>query len=222
MKSCVLIGLHEPHLRHADFNAMRRLLGELWTMNDFYQFYPALRPDRIFNIHKNFAGHPDPMRWQGSWIGQYKRSGAARVYVCKHFEGLQREFFYPIEAVSKKFDPCFQSSSVTMMLALARLENYRHISLRGFHMLEAGEYKEQLPLLVRALEILKKEGLQIDAPMLEPWLRQLSRSSVDWTKVRPAVRPYWDDPSAEARDLPALAAERECSLKEERRSCGGL
>lgn len=194
MKKLTILGLcaHYPHhLRtRKDFGD-----GDLWVMNDFYQFYPALRlraGDKMFQIHEDFKGHlNDPWRFQGNWIERYNAHEAEAVTVQK-YPGLTRQLVVTPAWLLSRHPPGYYSSTIVIMLELALSMEYTHIHLDGFSMMAAGEYENQLPGLVLAVENVRAAGVTVSAAgdLESKWMARLVSMKVDWHKI-PDQLPYW-------------------------------
>lgn len=181
-------------MERADFDSMRRKHGPLWTMNDFYQFYPALKPDAIFNIHYNFVKHHDPSRWRGDWISEYNKSGAKEVFTTSRHPGLLNQVPYPFDFVQSQIGfglfRLAQESSAGMMLALAASRGFGKVEMRGFHMLDSEERVQQLPCILALIDGLSP-FLHIECPLIDSWRRAARGAHVDWDSLKSSVAPYW-------------------------------
>lgn len=195
IKKVIILGLYnQENLALADRDYLLKKAGfeqaEIWTLNDWYQFYPNFQnPDRVFQIHKGFKGHSDPARFAGDWKQKYNDSGA-EIITSEYIPELVNQKQINEAELVKSFGKDFFTSTIDVMLAFCILEEAHNVRLFGISMTLNGEYEYQLMGLLNAMEIAELYNIKIEAEQKEFWISQ--RKKIDWKNMKShCVLPYW-------------------------------
>jgi len=179
-ESVTILGLYRSVVDQSTLSG-----SEVWSLNDWYQFYPGLIPARVFNIH--YAPHinEDPERFLGDWKAEYAAVGLAggKLMVAEKIAGISPEFQVevPIYMMTKAGWPlCNMPCSISLMIQFAGFLGYKRIKLEGIR-LHKDEYRDQVAGIRAAIEFCRARGTEVKNPFEEEWkARELSIP--EWTK----------------------------------------
>lgn len=185
MSELLILGLHTCNMDVAELRALRQRCLECWTLNDFYMHYAAqtLRPDRVFMMHpQERYDKPAPARFR-NWRSELNASGA--LVMAQHLlTGLNRLAMYPMEQVVELCGKNVLTSTVPYMFALAMLEGWRKVSIRGMSELNVDPYRRSAAAHCVLIDRMRASGMEVDAPMHESWkATSLSVGGVDWARL---------------------------------------
>lgn len=137
---------------------------EIWTMNDFYQWFPWLRPAKIFEIHK--AGVIEDAQKRGRYTGDYKfiYNACGSQIITRFSHGLRNEQNVCDKELAAIFGEKFFVGTFSYMFAWAILLRYQNITIEGIHLKEGMEYCHQVPGMVRNIDKAREQGIKVDIP----------------------------------------------------------
>ncbi|HBC89563.1 MAG TPA: hypothetical protein DCZ94_21710 [Lentisphaeria bacterium] len=171
----------------------------IWTMNDFYVFFPELvqlGPDRVFQIHKKtrddyteaeFAKDCHNGRWLimpgiGNWRAVYEKSGAQ--IVTRRRLGFTNELILPMDEYIKTFGERFFCATFSYMFALSIQEaQFKEITLKGLRLDWSLEYALQMPGMLRNIDAARQAGITVNAPNEPLWREQIKPMTEDWKGI---------------------------------------
>jgi len=135
--------------------------GQVWTLNDYYQFHTWLKPDRIYNLHYFPYVHADQSRFSGDWKAEYNKSGALVKTIERiggvYYQRRINESRLADTAGGKKYLRC---SIATMIYEASTGKDCDCINLRGVA-LNKSEYRNQAWGILRAIDFVRKAGGKI-------------------------------------------------------------
>ena len=167
----------------SEFQSTLKEKGELWVMNDWYQFYPWIdEPDRIWNIHPAPHIHPDESRFTGDWKAEYNKTDAV-VMIAHEMAGIHNTkmidkaalLTYPVE---------YLGCSISIMILQALIEGYEEINIIGCQ-LSNKEYINQALGIKLATAEASTHGAKVN------FLPQ-DFIIANWSELEIATIPYWD------------------------------
>lgn len=163
MKKAVICGLYKGDYEWGNQEYLLSL-GEVWVINDWYQFQPWItKPSRIYNLHKKAdLISIKPGRFLGNWKKIYNKyiDNGTQCIMLEHTQGLNKQTIFD----KKKYeqlgnDKC--SCSIAIMITTAAIENYEEISIIGV-MLNKDEYKNQIKGIINAVIFAKEKGVKVN------------------------------------------------------------
>jgi hypothetical protein len=158
----------------ADVLAARLEGQRVWTINDWYRFYPWLRGhERVYNVHEVPNEHPDGSGRFERWRWFYEASGAEIVTVDDH--GFKRQRIIDSDGLLKEFGAFFFGSSLGFMFAEAIREGVKVIEMEGIQLRAGQEYAYQIPSVLHNIDVARGLGIDVRTPH-EPRWRLDSRS----------------------------------------------
>lgn len=182
MKQVLLLGLYFQAVDIEEIKEQQANGVEVWTMNDFYMFYPFFRPDRIFQIHDPSRLRPNEnFRWAGDYkecynvcdcpvMQLYEDSGVENVEIMDMFQLMKHA---PVEL--------FQSTT-NYMIAYAAQLGFADVYFAGMDFVNDEERRVQVPFLVRMIEHLKsKIQFHVDPDLWKSWKEKGAK--VKWENV---------------------------------------
>ena len=159
MKTAILLGLYHSAVDLDDIKKRQADGAWLWTMNDYYQFYPWLRPDAIFQVHK-----PEwlPLNTDGRWSGDYREiynEAGCPIYTCWP-DHLKNGVCFT-NVLPDHFPMWLYQCTVVYMLAMALHHKFDRVEFEGMHFVDEGERVGQLPYIVEAIRVARNKGLEV-------------------------------------------------------------
>ena len=136
--------------------------GEIWTVNDWYQFHRRLRkPNRVFNLHTFPHINLTTSRFLGDWKKEYNES-EAEIVTTEKIHGIKNQKLLNQRELidycgSKKFLRC----SISTMIYVAILEKVTRIDLYGVQ-LGMTEYRNHVWGIVQAIDKARAEGIEVN------------------------------------------------------------
>jgi hypothetical protein len=189
-KRAILLGLHWTSADFARVKADQAAGVEVWTMNDFWLWYPMFKPDAIFQIHR-----PEwlPVGQNGRWLGNWRtvyNAAACPVYTCFD-NGLDNERLLDEEVLYCRFPRYLYQCTVVYMLAVAMDTGIEVVRFDGMLFADDGERTYQLPYIVEAIRLARANGLtvDIDPEIEEQWSDVLAGMVINWKELM-TVEPY--------------------------------
>jgi len=183
----ILLGLYHHPVDLDEIKEIQKTGVQIWTLNDFYMFYPFLMPDAIFQIH-----NPEwlPSGVHGRWGGSYRdiyNNCECPVFACWPDVGLDHEILIDDEMMKEWFPLWIYQCSVVYMLAVALHQGLKEVEFVGMQFVDDGERLHQVPYVIRAVNEARKQGLIVTvAPETEAaWVD----CSVDW-RCAEDLQPY--------------------------------
>lgn len=168
------------------FLCKRHQVDEVWTLNDYYQFYVNLIPDRIFQIHKDFTKHPELGRFTGNWIREYNKSGA-KVITTSHYDGLECEVLLPMDKWEIDWKDKL-NCTISFMFIMAIEEKYKKIIIDGTNMLHA-PYNWEVSITLNWIDTCRNQKIEFYCHMEKKW-----RAMSGICQTDPDPVPYWKRP----------------------------
>lgn len=189
-KTAIFLGLHWTIADLPEIEERQCDGAEVWTMNDFWMWYPGLRPNAIFQIHK-----PEwlPIGKNGRWLGNWRtvyNAASCPVYTCFD-NGLDNERLMQMEILEQHFPRYLYQCTVVYMLAAAMTAGVEVVQFEGMLFSNDGERMNQLPYIVKAIRRAREAGMTIEIlPEIEKqWADVLDCMVIDWRQLR-TVEPY--------------------------------
>ena len=180
-RTVMFLGLGASHKGWPQF---RNFSGEVWTLNDWYQFrgpYDACRkPQRIYNIHQQMLAEEQEIQERGrfqNWREAYESSGA--LIICQSDLGFSNQRMFDMDR-AKAILPNQLSWSATLayMFADAIAEGFHEIRLERFSLYTEGEYRRQGFGIMMCVDEARRRGLRVNWPY-EAMVRRSMK--VDWS-----------------------------------------
>lgn len=111
----------------------------------------------------------------GTYTPPKTRSNAFPIYMQQEHPDIPNSVKFPILEITKRFLPSLDypyfSSSLSMMIAMAAMMDYKRIELYGFEMASGSEYSYQKPNAEFWIGLLKGLGYDIYIPKRAPILK---------------------------------------------------
>jgi hypothetical protein len=156
----------------------------VWTMNDFYQWFPGLKPDMVFEIHKE--GEIELSQQQGRFQGDYKQhyneSGADIVTRFSH--GLENECDVKLDVLTKTFGEKFFVGTFSFMFAWAIQMHFKQIAIEGIYLREHSEYTTQIPGMLRNIYEARRRKIEVN--VIGGWENT-------WLSLAPTIHENWKE-----------------------------
>ena len=112
---------------------------EVWGCNELYDHIP--RVDVIFEMH-------DRSEFESTFRNQrhldWLRNATIPVYMVKHYDDIPNSIPYPLQHMTARFGTYF-NNTISYMIALAILMQYKWIGIYGVDMAHSTEYGSQRP-----------------------------------------------------------------------------
>jgi hypothetical protein len=183
----IFLGLYHHIVKLDHIKEMQAKGVKVWTLNDFYMFYPFLMPDAIFQVHRPESLPIDTM---GRWGADYRKiynTCECPVYECWPDTGLDNELIMSDHLLSQHFPIWMYQCSVVYMLAMALDQGIEEVIFEGMSFVDDGERMYQVPYITRAVNEARKKGLKITVPpeIEAAWVD----SSVSWRCIED-LQPY--------------------------------
>jgi len=188
-KQVNIVGLAVEELQGVTL-AELQATGEVWTLNDYYQFYNRVQPDRIYNIHQPPWVGNDPSRYTGDWKAQYNAAAAAgaRIYTVVDIPDVLIQYALPTQALTDEFGADCMTCQVAVMIYHAILEKVEQLNIRGV-LLSTDEYQYQATGILKAIDTAREYGIAVQCRPECKWREKLP--TVDWSNINSGTAPYW-------------------------------
>ena len=160
-KKVAILGF-APHWEKAPFKDES---FQIWGLNDLYQYLP--RWTRWFEVHDRDVYKLDETyvtRKDGSDHIQGLRELKCPVYMVKKYDDVPNSVPYPIEEACRYFDTRYFTNSISMMIALAIMEEFTEIHVYGVDMSVGVEYIEQRSSCEYFLGFARGKGIKVYLP----------------------------------------------------------
>lgn len=170
-----------------EFLTRRHKVEEVWTLNDYYQFFPELMPDKVFQIHKDFKGHPEKSRFTGNYLNEYNKSRAS-IVTTSHYPELDNEELLPMDEWEAAWGDKL-NCTLSFMFVYALDKGYKRITLDGTN-ITLGPYSWEIPTILDWADMCRLKGIEFFCHMEKKWraIRNMCFTSDD----NPLV--YWKRP----------------------------
>lgn len=154
----------------------------VWTMNDFYHWFPGLKPDMIFEVHRpEMIAHAQRAgRYRGDYKEVYASSGAEIVTRCTL--GLDNELDVRQDVLNETFGEKFFVGTFSYMFAWAIQMHVKHVTVEGIHLKAHTEYATQLPGMLHNIYKARQKGIEVNVP--GGWEDK-------WRSLAPTIRENW-------------------------------
>lgn len=199
-KSCIFLGNYKPVLNNFDWKSIVGI--PVIAQNYWYRPYGDIEelkhPKEIYQIHWEFNGKDSASKSSNEWIEEYNKSGA-KIITVSDYEGLHNYEKLDIWEYTKQFGFNFFSSTTAFMFAREiTLKRYDKIYMLGFYMILnentiSVEYKEQVPGVLDAIDLARKNGIEVICPMESIWRKLSKITTIDWANIddKRCIVPYW-------------------------------
>ena len=202
MQQVIFLGLHREIV---DLDAIKRDQADglkLWTMNDFYMFYPWLLPQAIFQVH-----HPASLpigkvhgRWGADYREVYNVAGCP-VYTCWEDTGWDVKGLDNQVVLDDKLYDYFPrwvfQCTVVYMLATALQQGVQSVRFAGMEFISDGERIGQVPYVMEAIFRAREQGMEVlTDPILEKAWRHIRHDAFSKQTIavaleeRNTIQPY--------------------------------
>lgn len=177
-KGIVFLGLCVADTHLLKLVMYRQRGWAIWTMNDFWNFYPELRPDRAYQIHKDADKHVDEFGHYRDCSGfsEYCQKIGVNDIITNLSEESYGWYF------GKQPKQWYQSTVNYMFVDAWRLiesgEIEPRIALEGMPFISEGERNRQRAFIMSAIEMSVLRGIDTVAPHWNKW--QEENLTVDW------------------------------------------
>lgn len=202
-KQVNIFGLGDKEELYQQFCLAGSLVGDVWTLNDWYQFHTWLKPDRVFNLHRYPHINLNIKRFTGDWKEQYNASGAL-VNTVESISGIERQ---EVIDEDKLIDFCsgreYLRCSISTMIYLAAMAGFQSINLYGVR-LTLSEYKNQIWGITEAIKKVRAVGIALAVlpSGRESFWDEESEESINYFLGNNACDNnwcYWDSPKTTTR-----------------------
>ncbi len=148
---------------------------EIWTLNDWYAFYPQiLRPARVYQMHEGFTGpSPDDTlsgRFPGNWRDRYEWSGSEIVTLSDM--GFSKQRIMDKAGLVREFGEGFFGSTFSYMFADAIREKVDAVEMVGARLKKHCEHEVQIPVTLYNIEAARAAGIEVVARHESTWRRE--------------------------------------------------
>lgn len=174
----IFLGLYHEAVDLDAIKAEQATGVQLWTLNDYYMFYPFTMPDAIFQIH-----NPKwlPLDTHGRWAADYRtiyNNARCPIYACWPDVGLDNETMLENGMLEDWFPMWMYQCTVVYMLAVAMHQGIDEVELKGMQFVDDGERLYQVPYVMRAINESRKNGMIVTVPpeIEATWVE----CAVDW------------------------------------------
>ena len=163
MRSVCICGLYEEDYKSFVSESQLRLMGALWTLNDWYQFMPWISaPDKIWNIHTEHV-NPSPDRFKWNWRNWYNQAAlkGSEIVVRKMIDGVLNQRLFDEENFKKHFGSEYAQGSISIMICQAALDGFEEINVIGFALKEM-PYHSQVISVLNAVNYARERGITVN------------------------------------------------------------
>jgi hypothetical protein len=212
MRKVVILGF-AANQRFGAVNDDRWSDAEVWTVNDWWNFYRDLaHPSRVYQIHmglNKWNGGSATHAWRETpnWREKYNESGAL-IVVNQRVPELVRQRQFQVDKAVAEFGVKNIQSSIDYMLIDAMWEKVDEVELVGVGLKGNGEYENQIPSAIRNVDECRLRGIRVTAPDYDNWKAMYEKHGVQWEMLRTVDLMYGSVSSqkvmlklAEARNL---------------------
>lgn len=194
---------------------------EVWTVNDWWNFYPALRyPSRVYQIHdglNEWNGGSASCKWRATpnWRDRYNNSGALVVTVEGVPELFKQRKFNVNKAIQEFWIHNIQSS-IDYMLIDAMWEEVWEVELIGVCLKGEAEYQNQIPSAIRNVDECRRRGIKVISPDYRQWKAIYTNAGIDWTKMESVDLRYG---SSQSQKVMMRIAEAKALIEKRVKTC---
>jgi len=178
-----ICGLYRADLRGYTQSDLSSNGEQIWTLNDWYQFYPWMMPDRVLNVHYFPHINESEHRFTGDWKAQYNRvvREGGKISVVEVIKGVceDGQELLPME-LRDKFAMSSIGCGVSTAINLAIHLGFKKISLHSIRLRDA-EYAHQIQFIQNALKNAEIHDVEVDNPYHDDWSSRIS-IQIDWVK----------------------------------------
>jgi len=141
---------------------------EIWTMNDYYKWFPDLRPHMIFEIHRE--GSIEESQKSGRFPGDYRTiyNASGADVVTRYPHDLDNEQNVDTDFLIYLFGERFFVGTFSFMFAWAILRSFKRalgdpvqITIEGIHLNRHSEYHTQIPGMLRNIYEARLHGIEV-------------------------------------------------------------
>ncbi len=199
-ESCIFLGNYKPVIKNFDWKSAAGI--PVMAQNYFYRPYGDIEelkhPEEIYQIHWRFNGESPDGDTGTEWIDEYNKTGS-KIITVSDYEGLNNYEVLDVIDYMKRFGLFFFSSTTAFMFAREiTLKRYDKIYMLGFYMVLneneiSVEYKEQVPGVLDAIDLARKNGIEVICPMEKVWRKLSKVITVAWANIDDGttIVPYW-------------------------------
>ena len=138
---------------------------EIWGLNDLYEHLP--RWTRWFDVHDRVIYKLDETyvtRKDGKPHVQRLKELNCPVYMAKQYEDIPNSVRFPIEEAVEYFKTRYFTNTISMMIALAVMEEFEVIHVYGVDMAVGTEYENQRSSCEYFLGFARGKGIEVYMP----------------------------------------------------------
>lgn len=151
---------------------------EIWTLNDWYSVYPDLRPNKVFQLHKEgVAPHTDEFGTKRDATGVVERCRELGIPCVHNLKPHHYAYYY-----GKQPEAWYQCTMNYMFVdawaAIGEGLLGDHIVLEGMPLTGTGERVKQRRGMVSAVDMSICRGIRVTAPHYDTW--KSDPANVDW------------------------------------------
>jgi hypothetical protein len=184
-------------------DTMKRLIdfrnegeGEVWTLNDYFNYYPVSFADLIFNLHS-----PEMLEVidkEGAKNYNYKdhyNESKAGVVTLQPIAGLRNQSTFQVD---EQAEPYWYACSICCMLYYAMLKKH-NVVIEGIRLgvgydgtvdTEGGEYDYEVAPVVQCIEAIRANAtVTVDDDLWKAWKLKADYNAM--VGETPAFVPYW-------------------------------
>lgn len=189
MSSVCFLMLDPTHLPwdvNKEYLCRKHGVSEVWSLNDYYVFFPELKPDKVFQIHKDFKGHKEKSRFTGNYLRKYNEDGAT-IITTSHYPELEREELLPMDEWEEQWGNQL-NCTLSFMFIYALNKGYTKIVLDGTNAC-LGPYAWEIPIILDWIDQCRLLDVEFKCHMEKKWraIRSMCNADDD-----PLV--YWKRP----------------------------
>jgi hypothetical protein len=189
LRTVTILGLAAAELKTTTLAELTA--NEVWTLNDYYQFYPCLVPQRIYNVHRSPWVHPSPMRYVGDWRAEYNAAAAlgASIIVTDPIDGVNNQVMLPEAELLATYAQACMTCQIATMIYHAIIEGVDELNIRGV-VLYDDEYRTQVLGILQAIDTAREVGIIVNCAPEAEWRKTADPKTVDWAGIEDYVA-YW-------------------------------
>lgn len=179
---------------------------EVWTLNDWYQFYPyLLNPSRVYQIHEGWNGKhvTENNRFFGDWRTRYEQSKAEIVTLSDLSFSKERRLNKTY--LAEVFGAGFFGSTFSYMFADAIMECVDRIVMKGIRLIGPGEYERQVPTTLLNINATRSRGIEVVCEYEKKWIAKGAKPQeynpvwVNWANLKDVEMMYGSRKNIDAR-----------------------
>ena len=179
----------------------------VWACNDWYASYPKVRPERVYQIHTQEKEWRLPGGRYEIWKKRCEKIKAQ--IVVRTDTGVKNQRFFDSTNAHIEMGKEFFGGTFSFMFYDAIKEGIAKIILKGFLLLQHGEYEWQTPAILMNIKIAREHGIDVQ------WIWENDRKSqlVSAVKIFGAAREVKMDYGDEGECVKKIDVVKSCGLE---------